>query len=101
MWQYPACKPFACLPSQVLDKYPTPVMAGRQKVCMQDTATYWVPNVPGHTYNWSVTGGSIISFTVTNSIDVYWSASGQGEVRVDEINAAGCDSLVKMPVRVN
>jgi len=87
--------------SVALSPYPTPVLTGRNKVCAQDTANYWVPNVAGHTYNWTVTGGSIVSFTVTNSIDVYWYTPGQGEVSVQEVSPSGCDSTVKQAVRIN
>ena len=38
------------------------------------------PNIPGHTYSWTVTGGTIGSGANTNQISVNWGAVGTGTV---------------------
>jgi hypothetical protein len=45
---------------------PVPIISGPDPVCETDTVQYAVAFVPGHTYIWNVTGGSIVSFNITN-----------------------------------
>lgn len=51
-------------------------------VCANENVIYSTPNVAGHSYSWSVTGGT---FTGSgSSITVTWGASGAGTVSVTE-----------------
>ena len=84
-----------------LNPYPAPAIQGNNELCLQDTATYFVPHTQGATYDWSVTGGAIISFTVSNSIDVYWFNPGAGSVRLMQTSAEGCAGQDIHPVQVN
>ena len=84
-----------------LTPYPMPNITGTDILCQEDTATYSVAAVQGHTYNWSVTGGAIVSFTVTNSIDVYWYNPGAGRVAVNQISQVGCVAADSQQVHVN
>ena len=58
-------------------------------VCINDIAsTYSVDNHGGSTYNWTVTGGSIVSGQGTSIIQVNWGPTGMiGLVEVMETNA--------------
>jgi gliding motility-associated-like protein len=87
--------------SVLLNAFPSPDISGNDLLCQLDTATYSVPNVPGHTYDWSVTGGAIVSFTVSNSIDVYWYTPGAGSVRVNQKSLQGCETPDSIRVVVN
>jgi large repetitive protein len=82
---------------------PTPVITGPTPVCVSvtgTTATYTTPNVAGHTYNWTVTGGTIATGQGTNTITVTWTTAGAGSVNVTEtITATGC-SKVAAPLAV-
>jgi photosystem II stability/assembly factor-like uncharacterized protein len=51
---------------------------------------YSYPNTSGSTYEWTVTGGTIISGQGTNMITVDWGANNEGTVSVVETNYAGC-----------
>ncbi|CAN5507161.1 hypothetical protein BH11BAC1_BH11BAC1_16540 [soil metagenome] len=84
-----------------LSSYPAPIIGGIDFLCKEDTASYSVPQVQGHTYDWSVTGGAIIGFTVSNSIDVYWYNQGAGNVRVIQTSAEGCATPDSKTVEVN
>ncbi len=84
-----------------LTPYPMPNITGSDFLCKEDTATYSVAAVQGHTYNWSVTGGAIISFTVTNSIDVYWYNPGAGRVALTQVSQEGCAAQDSQQVNVN
>jgi len=64
--------------------------------CFANVETYSVVNTAGSTYNWTTTGGSIVSGQGSNSVSVNF-ASGGGTVAVTETNAAGC---VGAPVTV-
>ena len=66
---------------------PNPVVTGDNLVCPIANETYTVPNVPGNTYNWTVTGnGTIISGQGTNSVVVQWNSGTAGSVTVTETN---------------
>ena len=62
---------------------------------------YSTPNIPGHTYSWTVTGGTIGSGAGTNQITVNWGNVGMGSVAVTETNpAASCFSSTSLTVAV-
>ena len=52
-------------------------------LCSGSAITYSVPNTAGHTYSWSVVGGTP-SATVGNSITVTWNAAGPYSVQLTE-----------------
>jgi large repetitive protein len=85
---------------------PTPVITGPTPVCVSvtgTTSTYTTPNVAGHTYNWTVTGGTIATGQGTNTITVTWTTAGAGSVNVTEtITATGCfKAAAPLAVTVN
>ncbi|MCX6278975.1 MAG: hypothetical protein NT004_12905 [Bacteroidetes bacterium] len=71
---------------------PTPTVTGKACVCMNLAGViYSTPFVSGHTWTWTVTGGSITGGQNTNQIIVTWGAAGSGSVAVREtITATGC-----------
>ncbi len=84
---------------------PTPVISGPTPVCQTvngNTSTYSTPNVAGHTYSWTVVGGTIATGQNTNQITVTWTTVGAGSVTVTEtITAGGCSANVVKNVTVN
>jgi hypothetical protein len=89
----------------VVNPLPTPVISGPAPVCQTigtNYSTYSTPNVAGHTYTWTVAGGTIISGQGTNSITVNWTTVGSGNVGVTEtITATTCSANAVRPVTVN
>jgi large repetitive protein len=83
---------------------PTPVVTGPSPVCVSvagNTSTYSTANVAGHTYNWTVVGGTIATGQGTNSITVTWTTAGPGSVSVSEtITASGCNGANTLAVTV-
>ncbi len=84
---------------------PTPVVTGPAPVCVStagNNAAYTTPNVAGHTYNWTVIGGIIVTGQGTNSITVNWTIVGAGSVSVNQtIAISGCNANNTLPVTVN
>lgn len=80
---------------------PNPIISGPSPVCETDTAQYSVAYVPGHMYIWNVSGGSIVSLNISNTIDVQWWSAGTGSVSCNQISPAGCDSLVMKNITIN
>ena len=56
--------------------------------CYGTTHTYYTTEVSGHTYSWTVIGGTIISGQNTYSITVTWGDSGSGTISVTETNTS-------------
>ena len=75
---------------------PVPVISGNTSVCKNETGVvYNTPNLSGHTYNWSVIGGSIASGQGTYQITVNWGGGSSGSVNVTEtITVTGCATIV-------
>jgi len=62
---------------------------------------YSTPNIPGHTYAWTVTGGTIGSGAGTNQITVNWGNIGTGTITLTETNpAANCSTTVNKSVSI-
>ncbi|NMC37425.1 MAG: hypothetical protein GYA41_03790 [Bacteroidales bacterium] len=79
----------------VINPLPAPDIAGANPVCESvdnSTETYSTPNVPGHTYTWTVVGGTFTG-QGTNEIAVIWTTPGPGSVSVTEtITSTGCSA---------
>lgn len=93
------CDVSQSFPVTILDG-PVPVISGSNPVCKNDTGSYEVPFKQGHIYQWSAVGGAIISFSISNTVEVYWFQEGQGSVTCRQISPDGCDSTISMSVLV-
>ena len=84
-----AATPFNVTVSPVI---PGVVVAGPITICEGDAGVaYSVPDNPGSTYSWIVTGASITSADPTlHTIDVSFPTSGSVNISVSEIGAGGC-----------
>jgi PKD repeat protein len=71
---------------------PAPVATGLTLVCNDDEAEYSTTNYIGSSYDWEVTGGTILSGAGTSVINVLWGYPGTGSVTVTETNDAGCEA---------
>jgi hypothetical protein len=77
-----------------INSTPAPSISGPASVCESvnnNTETYSTADVSGHTYAWTITGGTIVSGQGTNQITVKWTTAGTGNVSVLEtITSSGC-----------
>ncbi len=69
-------------------------------VCENSTYTYSTEYNFGSSYNWTITGGQLISQNNTgNSVQVQWSFPGSGTVEVHEIDSiTGCSGYTSICV---
>lgn len=80
----------AMQPVTVLPLPTDPLITGSDSVCPgQNNVSYTVNNIYGSTYQWTVTGGTIISGDSTNSVMVHWNSNGPGTVTVNQTNLCG------------
>jgi hypothetical protein len=76
---------------------PTPVITGVVEVCEPDQTSYAVTALPGHSYSWTVTGGTISGASTSSSVLVDWVGAGAGTVEASEvIDATGCMQTTPM-----
>lgn len=62
---------------------PTPIITGNMNVCGTTIHTYTVSAIAGSTYDWTVTGGTILSpMPYGNTIQVQWGTNGVGTVSI-------------------
>jgi hypothetical protein len=81
-----------------INPIPTPSITGNNTVCANaQDKVYSTPLVAGHTYSWTVTGGTIDGSSTGNSILVDWGTAGTGSVQLTEtITATSC--VITTPV---
>jgi PKD repeat protein len=79
-----------------------PVITGAQVVVKNQTLVlYSTPNIPGHLYSWTVTGGSIVSGAGTSQISVNWGNVGTGTISLQETNpAVPCSTTVNKNIAI-
>lgn len=80
-------------------------ISGDPVVCFGGITEYYVPLIPGTSYNWSVSGGIVVSGQNTNKIQVVWIGFGLdlGTYRVKvayENIALGCSGEAEMNVQI-
>jgi PKD repeat protein len=77
-----------------VNQLPSPVITGSNG-CANSTTNHSTPNINGHTYFWTVTGGAITAGQNTSAIIVTWGGAGTGTISVTETNSAtGCSKTV-------
>jgi uncharacterized protein (TIGR02145 family) len=77
-----------------INPLPAPVISGPGSVCELSTQVYTSPSFAGHSYNWTVTGGTIQSGQGTSSITVLWGGTGTGTIAMTEtILATTCSAM--------
>lgn len=78
-------------------------ISGPEAVCINSSGSYSVPDQPGVTYQWQVTGAgaSIMSGAGTSGIDVNWGPTGKGTITVTVTHTAtGCKATGTLTVDV-
>ena len=81
---------------------PAPTIAGKDTVCaFTGTHSYTSTGRSGHSYTWTVTGGTIQSGAGSDSITVKWNNSGTGTVQLKESNVSSCDSSVTKNIHID
>jgi hypothetical protein len=90
----------------VVQQYPEPqipTISGEPNAVYNNTYSYAVASLPDYTYNWIVTGGTIVSGQGTNVIEVIWDQfiTGVGEIQMTWANAYGCESTQFYAVSVD
>jgi hypothetical protein len=73
-----------------LTDVPSPVVTGPASICINTTQTYSTPDVPGHSYLWTLPsgGGSIVGVNNTATVQVNWTNSGPYTVSVTETGSS-------------
>ncbi|TNE79786.1 MAG: hypothetical protein EP332_09870, partial [Bacteroidetes bacterium] len=68
--------------------------------CENKIYTYTTPAVAGESYVWSVSGGTILSDSTSNSITIIWGAPGTGSLSLTSITPFGCDTTIVETVNI-
>jgi len=80
-----------------IDSLPQPIINGSNAKCNGEITFYSIPSKAGHSYNWTVTLGNILSGQGTSTIQVIWPIIGSGTVSViDSIVATGCSGTAPL-----
>jgi murein DD-endopeptidase MepM/ murein hydrolase activator NlpD len=67
-------------------------ITGPEVSAVAEIANYTVPEVPGYTYEWSLSNGSILSGQGESTLQLQWEEGMTGEVCVTATNPMGCSS---------
>lgn len=83
---------------------PQPVITGSANSCVSEqTTTYSVPQVTGHTYSWTPTvKGNIVGSQTGNTITVRWNVQGKDTLKLRQTNTTtGCFKDTTLVVTIN
>jgi hypothetical protein len=83
---------------------PQPVITGSASTCTSEqTTSYSVPQVTGHTYSWTPTvKGNIIGSQIGNAINVRWNVHGTDTLKLRQTNSTtGCFKDTTLVVTIN
>ena len=97
------CSSFSQVTVQQYPEPQIPAISGEPNAVYNNTYSYAVASLPDYTYNWIVTGGTIVSGQGTNVIEVVWDQfiTGVGEIQMTWANAYGCESTQFYAVSVD
>ncbi len=80
---------------------PEPMITGTTGLCEGDEGlVYQTENIAGYDYEWSVSGGTLVSGQGTNSITVDWGGVGTGMVEVLVTSEYGCEGSDELYVDI-
>ncbi|MDD5508705.1 MAG: hypothetical protein PHD25_10350, partial [Bacteroidales bacterium] len=82
---------------------PVPVISGDPSVCENASGiVYSTPSLEGHSYTWTIEGGTIAAGQDMAEISVDWSAAGAGALSVTEtVDSTGCLMSAGFPVTIH
>jgi len=88
------CSSFSAVVVQQYPESQIPTISGEPNAVYNNTYSYAVAALIDYTYNWIVTGGTIVSGQGTNVIEVVWDQfiTGTGEIQMTWANVYGCES---------
>jgi hypothetical protein len=97
------CSSFSQVTVQQYPEPQIPAISGEPNAVYNNTYSYAVASLPDYTYNWIVTGGTLVSGQGTNVIEVVWDQfiTGVGEIQMTWTNAYGCESTQLYTVNVD
>ncbi len=84
-----------------VDPDPIPVIMGDQNVCEGSLMTYNLASPSGGTYEWTSTGGTLMSSNADDNVQIQWTTPGTYQLRIQEWNRGGCDSSSVMTIYVH
>jgi PKD domain-containing protein/Calx-beta domain-containing protein len=90
------CQAISAPVSVTVLERPEPIISGPDQVCEGSTETYTVNPQTGSDYDWSVQGGTIVSASNTNSIQVTWTSVGNGRIQINQTNGGGCSGYAEL-----
>jgi len=80
---------------------PTPAITGLTPVCAFAMETYSTPANTSSVYNWTVTGGNIVSGSGTNNIGIQWGGNPNGTITLlERINGNNCSASANLNVTI-
>jgi gliding motility-associated-like protein len=85
----------------IIHPTPAPIITGSDSVCAFKPFNYSTSNIVGNTYQWNVSGGTIIAGNNTNAITILWGSAGAENISLAVSNIKGCDSIVNLPVTIH
>jgi hypothetical protein len=74
---------------------PAPAISGLSLVCDNESEDYSTDDNAGSSYEWTVTGGTIIFGAGTHLVSILWGAPGTASISVTETNADGCSATAE------
>ncbi len=76
-------------------------ISGPSPVCTLTEETYTVTDPGSHTFQWSVTNGTIVGSANESSVTVFWTGALQGTLNVILTSGSGCTNTGSADIEIN
>jgi hypothetical protein len=84
-----------------VSKKPRPVVNGKLNVCLGDVEIYHYKYNQDNSYEWQISGGTIIGNDKDTILRVQWNQEGQATLSLIEANQNGCNDTARINVNIN
>jgi len=96
-----ACDPAVSSLNLTVHPLPAPVISGNTVLCEATGNMVYSTPASSNTFEWTVTGGEIVSGAGTSTITVNWGAAGNAMISLTEKTSFDCSATVQLPVTLN
>jgi len=80
---------------------PEPEIMGDTVACESREGIFSVSGASGSGFEWSVEGGQFVGDSSGESVSVFWSVVGTGNISVTETNSDGCSAILEQTVTIH
>jgi|GEM_PF-4837701 len=84
-----------------ISKKPRPNITGKLNVCQGDLETYFGEYIPDNSYEWQISGGSMLGDDKDTVVRIYLQEPGEAHLTLIQTNALGCIDTARTTIIIH